>query len=78
MSCIAGWAFPIVGFLWIGAGNYIVKRSPFVVLAILLPTFYLATVDLAALRAGVWTINPRSITGIYIYDKFPLEEGFFY
>jgi len=78
MSCIIGWAFPVVGFLWIGAGNYIVKRSLFVVLAILPPTIYLATVDLVAIRAGVWSINPRSITGVYLYDILPLEEGFFF
>jgi lycopene cyclase domain-containing protein len=78
MALILIWALPPIMFQ-LGFGADILWRYRRLVLVGLLPpTFYLWVVDAIAIGAGVWTINPDDILGVYFGGVLPLEEATFF
>ena len=53
------------------------KKWKYLPLAILLPAIVYIVWDFYFVSKGVWTFNPKYITGIYIYN-LPLEEVLFF
>lgn len=78
MGSICWWALLIVLGLWYGAGNYAFRRRFAVALSVLVPTIYLCSVDLVALRAGVWHINEATSFEYYFFNDLPIEEITFF
>jgi 15-cis-phytoene synthase/lycopene beta-cyclase len=67
-----------LALLWFGAGLYIVRRALSVLISAAVPTILLCIVDIIALRAGVWHINEKTSTEIFVVPDLPIEEfGFF-
>lgn len=79
LSCIAFWALPVIAFLWLLGGDYILRRPVFLTLpALIVPTVYLCVVDIVALRAGTWHIEAPTSLGIFVAPDLPLEEAVFF
>ena len=71
------WAlFPIMTQLAFGADILWYYRR-LVLLAILVPTFYLSFADSLAIQAGTWTIDPQQSLNIFI-GNLPVEEFIFF
>lgn len=78
LGSICWWSLPVIGFLWYGTGNFIVKRKFAYFLSLAVPTLYLCLVDLIALRADVWHINEKTSLEWFVYDELPFEEFLFF
>ncbi|KAI8581712.1 hypothetical protein K450DRAFT_185497 [Umbelopsis ramanniana AG] len=76
--CILFYTLPVLAVLWYGSGLYIARRFKAVMVSVMVPTALLCIVDIVALRAGVWHINEKTSTEIFVVPDLPLEEfGFF-
>lgn len=72
------WALPPV-ILQLSLGADILWRYRRVVGAVLVPiVLYLCVADSLAIRAGIWTIDPRQSLGILLGGRLPLEELVFF
>ncbi|MGB8644298.1 MAG: lycopene cyclase domain-containing protein [Anaerolineae bacterium] len=71
-----GWALPPIILQWLVGWPYLQRERRVWLLAILLPTLYLAVADSTALGL-VWTISPQHSLGIAI-GNVPLEEIAFF
>lgn len=59
-----------------GAGVY--RRPGRVVRAVAPVAAVFLVWDAVAIAAGVWTYNPRYISGVHLPFRVPLEEGLFF
>lgn len=78
LGCILCWVFPVIIFLWYGAGNFFVKKIIPSSVAIVVPTLYLCWVDQLALKENIWHINENTSLNIFVIDDLPLEEALFF
>ncbi|KAI8975962.1 phytoene synthase [Pilobolus umbonatus] len=77
-GCILWYVCPVLALLWYGAGEYMIRRFPSVLLSITLPTLYLCWVDKVAISAGTWDISLRTSTGKMVVPHLPVEEFMFF
>nr|AAO46893.1 lycopene cyclase / phytoene synthase [Blakeslea trispora] len=77
-SCILWYACPVLAILWLGAGEYILRRPVAVLLSIVIPSVYLCWADIVAISAGTWHISLRTSTGKMVVPDLPVEECLFF
>ena len=74
---LLGWAMPVIAWQW-WVGHRVLRASwRILVLGVLIPTVWLASADVLAIRLGIWSFNPELTLGIWI-GGLPLEEGLFF
>jgi lycopene cyclase domain-containing protein len=72
------WALPPI-MLQLAFGADILLRHYRLVLLTLLPlTFYLSAMDILAIGAGTWTIDPAQSLNILLAGRLPIEEFIFF
>lgn len=72
------WSLPPLALqLAFGADILWPHRLP-IALTLLVMTAYLVMADGLAINAGIWTINPDEVVGIYLWERMPLEEALFF
>jgi lycopene cyclase domain-containing protein len=72
------WALPPI-MLQLAFGADLLLRHYRLVLLILLPmTLYLSSMDILAIGAGTWTIDPAQSLNIFIAGRLPIEELIFF
>ncbi len=74
---ITMWAVPVLVFMWALGGDVLWHNREQVALAVLVPTVYLASVDLVAIYQGIWTIKSATSSGIMLFG-LPFEEALFF
>ena len=77
-SCILWYVCPVLAILWLGAGEYIIRRPLAVLVSILVPSIYLCWVDVIAIGAGTWHISLKTSTGKMVVPHLPIEECMFF
>ena len=79
VGLILAWAMPIIVVQWLMGLDILLLHWKVVVPGILVPTLYLTIVDVFALGAHTWTINPEQSTGLFFpLIHVPIEEGLFF
>ena len=71
------WALPIVLLQWAAARKILWERRQIVLLAVVVSTLYLSSVDGIAISSGIWTLHADRILGIH-FGAVPLEEILFF
>jgi lycopene cyclase domain-containing protein len=61
---------------WLGTGVY--RRARRIVLAVAPVAAVFVVWDVVAIAAGVWTYNPRYVSGLKLPGALPLEELLFF
>ncbi|KAL0082331.1 Phytoene Synthase/Lycopene cyclase [Phycomyces blakesleeanus] len=77
-ACILWYVCPVLALLWIGSGEYMLRRWKAVLFSIAVPTIFLCWVDQYAIARGTWDISRRTSTGIMVLPSLPLEEFLFF
>ncbi|CEP15770.1 hypothetical protein [Parasitella parasitica] len=77
-SCILWYVCPVLALLWLGAGEYMLRRPLAVFFSIAVPTFFLCWVDMVAIRDGTWNISLAVSTGKFVVPHLPVEEFMFF
>lgn len=75
---ITWWSLLIVVVLWNFTASYIVQRYQQILISVVFPSVYLCYINLIALRARVWHVNETTSYEIFVVEKLPLEEVFFF
>ncbi|UZJ55327.1 hypothetical protein CBS101457_004647 [Exobasidium rhododendri] len=83
LSMIAWWASMPLMLLWWGTSQSwasLIRGGQFKVwaLSVVLPTLYLCSADVYALRRGTWHISERRSLQIFLAPDLPIEEAFFF
>ncbi|GAA1735939.1 lycopene cyclase domain-containing protein [Luedemannella helvata] len=77
LTAIVGWFGPLLALQWALGGDRLAAHGRARAWAVALPTAYLWAVDLIAIRAGTWWINPDRTLGLRPFG-LPLEEAVFF
>jgi lycopene cyclase domain-containing protein len=77
LVAILAWAAPPLVLQWFVGGRYLWAVRQRLLVAVVPPTLYLASVDRLAIAWGIWELSPRFTTGIGVVG-LPLEEGAFF
>ncbi|XP_074594288.1 uncharacterized protein LOC141849730 [Brevipalpus obovatus] len=72
------WIFPVITFMWYGAGNYLVQRGWSSLISIVVPTAYLWWVDIFSMSEGIWHIEEAASLEIFPVNGLPIEEALFF
>ena len=77
MGLILAWASPVLGGMWLYAGDFFWHLRRTFLLAVALPTLYLWAADRLAIGLGIWTIADQYSLG---FDPLglPVEEAVFF
>ncbi|MCS7220032.1 MAG: lycopene cyclase domain-containing protein [Anaerolineae bacterium] len=78
LALILIWALPPMALQLAFGADILWRYRCLVTTVILVPTFYLATADALAIRAGIWTISPEQSLGVHLLGGLPLEEAIFF
>ncbi|UIP00127.1 lycopene cyclase domain-containing protein [Halobaculum sp. CBA1158] len=79
LGALLAWVAPVAALQW-GVGGAVLARpraTPRWLLAVAVPSLYLAAVDRVAIGDGVWTIAPETATGVAVAG-LPVEEALFF
>src|SRR5689334_20001777 len=71
------WALPVVALQWLIGWRYLWRerrRWPWIVVGL---GVYFWLADAVAIEAGIWSFDPRSLSGLYL-GPVPIEEVLFY
>lgn len=74
---LLGWALPVIVLQWLVGRHVLRAHWRTLILGVLIPTAWLASADVLAIRVGIWSFNPDLTLGIWI-GGLPLEEGLFF
>ena len=77
VAFLLGWALPVIVLQWCVGHRVLRAHRRTLLLGVLIPTVWLASADVLAIRAGIWSFNPDLTLGIWI-GGLPLEEGLFF
>ena len=77
LTLILSWALLPIGLQLAYGADILLARWRLVLAASGLPTLYLWAVDLLAIGAGTWTIDPAQTTGLKL-GALPIEEMIFF
>jgi lycopene beta-cyclase len=72
------WALPVIAFQLAVGGDILWQNRRLVIPVIITSTFYYSAVDLIAIHAGTWTINPELTLGFLLGGILPIEEAIFF
>ncbi len=72
------WALPPIMLQLVFGADTLWRHRRIVLLAITVPTLYLAVADSTAIFSGTWTINPEQSIGILLGGVLPVEEFLFF
>lgn len=77
MGFILIWASPILALMWAYRGEVFWRFAKTHSIILLMVTIYLCIADRIAIEAGIWHIEERYSTGLFIFG-LPLEEIVFF
>jgi lycopene cyclase domain-containing protein len=78
LALVLVWALPPIA-LQVAVGGDVLWRNRRAVLAALLSvTLFLSAADFLAIRAGIWTIDPRQSLNLFLGGGLPIEEVVFF
>jgi lycopene cyclase domain-containing protein len=77
LAILLAWAIPPIALQLAFGADILWHYRQVVLLAITIPTIYLAFADSLAISAGVWTINPGKSFMLFI-GSLPIEEFIFF
>lgn len=71
------WSLPVIGLLLLRSRWFFWKARKALLVATLVPTFFLSLADSVALHAGIWKLDEEKITGLRL-GNVPVEEIIFF
>lgn len=74
---LAVWAAPVIALHWIVGAPELRRSSRLLLVAIFIPTAYLAAADAIAITSGAWHLSDRLTLGIR-WKGWVLEETLFF
>lgn len=77
LGLILVWFGPALALQWAFGGDLLLGALKPFLYSVLLPTFYLWSADLLAIRMGIWSISPRYTLGLAPFG-LPVEEMAFF
>lgn len=72
------WALPPIMLQLAFGADILWYHRRLVLLALIPPTLYLSFVDMLAIGAGTWTIDPAQSLNIFLAGRLPVEEFIFF